>query len=280
MRRMLLIAVLVLSFAPGRAALAQQAGDIRQTTGRIAGSVFIGGSSMDYLKVLSDQFGGRLTGSAAYNDSAQWAAAQFRAMGIKNVKLETFTIAHGWERGRASAAMLTPLKRTLALESLGWTPSTPAGGIKGAIILLDDVAPDKIKEKAREIQGKIVMLDLSKVFAKGFADAFGPFMASFQRLKDAGAIAVLLPDSTPNNVLNAFSPLWGTEVPPLPVAQIGREDAQFIQRYLERNIGRNAENPLTVEFQYENKVTGPMEVSNVIAEIPGREKPDEWVIVG
>jgi carboxypeptidase Q len=280
MRRMLLIAALVLSFAPNRAALAQQAGDIKQTTGRIAGSVFVGGSSMDYLKVLSDQFGGRLTGSAAYNDSAQWAAAQFRAMGIKNVKLETFTITHGWERGRATAAMLTPLKRPLALESLGWTPSTPTGGIKGRITLLDDVSPDKIKEKSRDIKGQIVMLDLSKLFAKGFGDAFGPFMASFQRLKDAGAIAVLLPDNTPNNVLNAFSPLWGTEVPALPVAQVGREDAQFIQRYLERNMGRNAENPLTVEFQYENKVTGPMEVSNVIAEIPGREKPDEWVIVG
>jgi hypothetical protein len=104
--------------------------------------------------------------------------------------------------------------------------------------------------------------------------------ASFQRLKDAGAIAVLLPDSTPNNVLNAFSPLWGTEVPTLPIAQVGREDAQFIERYVERNEGRNEDNPLTIEFKYENKVTGPTEVSNVVAEIPGRETPDEWVIVG
>lgn len=281
MKRILMIAALVLSFAPRTAVVvAQQAGDIKQTTSRIAGSVFVGGSSMDYLKVLSDQFGHRLTGSTAYNDSAQWAAAQFRAMGIKNVKLETFTIAHGWERGRATASMLTPFKRTLSLESLGWTPSTPATGIKGAVFLLDDITPDKIKEKSREIKGQIVMLDLTKVFASGFGNAYGLYAASFQRLKDAGAIAVLLPDSTPNNVLNAFSPLWGTEVPSLPVAQVGGEDAKFIRRYLDRNVNRNAENPLTIEFRYENKVTGPVEVSNVIAEIPGREKPDEWIIVG
>jgi hypothetical protein len=281
MKRMLLIAALVLSLAPRPSVVvAQQAGDIKQTTARIAGSVFVGGSSMDYLKVLSDQFGGRLTGSTAYNDSAAWAAAQFRAMGIKNVKLETFTIAHGWERGRATAMMLMPHKRPLALEPLGWTPSTPAKGIKGDVSVLEEITPEKIKEEAEEIKGRIVMIDLKKVFEGGFPNAFGLFTASFQRLKDAGAIAVLLPDNTPNNVLNAFSPLWGTEVPGLPVAQVGREDAQFIERYVERNEGHNEDNPLTIEFKYENKVTGPTEVSNVVAEIPGREKPDEWVIVG
>jgi carboxypeptidase Q len=280
MKRILLIAALLFSLAPRPAAFAQQAGDIKQTAGRIAGSVFVGGSSMDYLKVLSDQFGGRLTGSQAYNDSAAWAAAQFRAMGIKNVRLEKFTIAHGWERGRASAMMLVPHKRPLALEPLGWTTSTPAKGIKGDVALLEEITPEKIKEEAEEIKGHIVMIDLKKVFEGGFPNAFGNFVASFQRLKDAGAIAVLLPDSTPNNVLNAFSPLWGTEVPNLPVAQVGREDAQFIERYVERNEGRNEENPLTIEFKYENKVTGPTEVSNVVAEIPGRETPDEWVIVG
>lgn len=277
---MLLIAALCLALAPRPAVLAQQAGDIQQVAGRIAGSVFVGGNSMAYLKVLSDQFGGRLTGSSAYNMSAAWAVAQFRAMGIKNVKMETFTIAHGWERGRARATMLTPMKRPLMLEPLGWTPSTPAKGIKGDVFLLEEISPEKIKEEAEEIKGNIVMIDMKKVFAGGFLDTFASFTASFQRLKDAGAIAVLLPDNTPNNVLNAFTPLWGTQVPTLPVAQVGREDAQFIERYLERNEGVSEDNPLEIEFEYQNKVTGPTEVSNVIAEIPGREKPDEWVIVG
>lgn len=279
MKRILLIAALILTLV-SRPALAQQAGTIQQTGARIAGSIFVGGSSMAYLKVLSDQFGSRLTGSSAYNTSAAWAAAQFRAMGITNIKMETFTIPHGWERGQARAMMLAPLRRPLALQSLGWTPSTPAKGIKGEVVMLEEVTPEEIHAEAEEIKGHIVMIDLKKVFANGFADAFGPFMASFQRLKDAGALAVLLPDNTPNNVLNAFSPLWGADVPKLPVAQVGREDAQFIERFIERNEGQQGENPLEIEFQYENKVTGPVEVSNVVAEIPGRETPDEWVIVG
>jgi hypothetical protein len=42
----------------------------------------------------------------------------------------------------------------------------------------------------------------------------------------------------------------------------------------------SAKGPVTIEFAYENRVSGPTEVHNVIAEIPGREKPDEWIIIG
>lgn len=280
MKRILLIVTLMLALAPRPAVVAQQAGDIQQTAGRIAGSVLIGGNSMSYLTILSDQFGGRLTGSAAYKNSAEWAAAQFRAMGMKNVRLETFTIPHGWERGRARATMLAPFNRPLALESLGWTPSTPAAGIKGDVFPLGDITPEKIKAEIPRIKDRIVMIDVKQVFAKGYAETYGLFMASFQRLKEAGAIAVLIPGSTSNNVLNASNPLWGADLTALPVAQIGQEDAQFIERYFRMNEQQNRRNPVTIEFQYENRITGPQEVSNVIAELPGREKPDEWLIVG
>ena len=36
----------------------------------------------------------------------------------------------------------------------------------------------------------------------------------------------------------------------------------------------------TIEFEYQNKVSGPIQVNNVVAEIPGRDKADEWLIIG
>src|SRR5260370_7944753 len=84
---------------------------------------------MASLGELSDTIGGRLTGSPAYVRSTEWAAAKFRIYGIENVKLEPFTIPAGWQRGSASAAMLAPLPRALHVPSLGWAPSTPAGGV-------------------------------------------------------------------------------------------------------------------------------------------------------
>jgi hypothetical protein len=107
---------------------AQQPAELRQPAAQIAGSVLVGGRSMEYLQKLTDKFGGRLTGSRAYQRSAEWAAEEFRAMGIKNVKLEPFTIPSGWERGSAHGRMVSPMDRVIHIESLGWAPSTPAGG--------------------------------------------------------------------------------------------------------------------------------------------------------
>jgi hypothetical protein len=60
---------------------------VEQAAARIVGSILVSGHSMDYLKGLTDQFGGRLTGSPAYQRAAKWGAEQFQAAGIKNVKL-------------------------------------------------------------------------------------------------------------------------------------------------------------------------------------------------
>ena len=94
------------------------------------------------------------------------------------------------------------------------------------------------------------------------------------RLRAAGAIAMLSADSTPNNVLMARSPGWGTELGVLPSAQVGREDVELIRRLLDKG-------PVRVAFEWRNRVSsGPVSVNNVIAEIRGRDRPDEWVIVG
>jgi len=61
---------------------------IERASANIAGAILVNGHSMDYLRALTDQFGGRLTGTPAYRRSAEWAANQFREAGIKNVKLE------------------------------------------------------------------------------------------------------------------------------------------------------------------------------------------------
>jgi carboxypeptidase Q len=255
---------------------AQQPSELQPAAARIAGSILVGGHTMEYERGLADGFGGRLTGSPAYSRAAEWAAAQFKAAGIKNVKLEPFTIPNGWERGWATGRIVSPVERRLSVESLGWTPSTPAGGVKGEIVFVSDISAQGIKSQADKIKGHIVYLDLEGIFASAGDSQWGTIsrlLASYPLMKDAGAIAVLWPDSSANNTLNAHSPSWDARVIDLPAAQIGMEDAKFIKRLMEKG-------PVTIEFNYQNRITGPTQVNNVIAEIPGREKPDEWVIIG
>ncbi|MGA9770023.1 MAG: M20/M25/M40 family metallo-hydrolase [Blastocatellia bacterium] len=270
-RRFSLTLLLLLSLF-AHAVVAQRTTEFQQASARLAGSILVNGRAMDYLQNLTDKFGGRLTGSASYQRSAEWAADQFRAMGIKNVKLEPFTIPAAWDRGYARGRMLAPVERHLSVESLGWAPSTPAGGVKGEVVTISDFAPEKIKAQSDKLKGRIVMLDLTALVAEGLG-AFARVLAALPLIKDAGATAVLVAGSERNNVLNAFGFSWGAKMSSLPIAQVGMEDGKLITRLIEQGA-------VTIEFQYENKVSGPAQVNNVIAEIAGRERPDEWIIIG
>jgi carboxypeptidase Q len=272
-----LVLSLLLAAPTPAAAQQQQASAEQQAAARLAGSVLVGGRAFEYVKELTDKFGGRLSGSSAYERSAEWAAGEFRAMGIKDVKLEPFTLENGWERvGRARGRIVAPVERTLHVESLAWSPSTPAGGVRGEVVVVGDVSERGIKAKAGELKGRVALLDVQTIFAAGVWKAFGQLMAADKLFKEAGALAVVFPDGEPNNVFNAFSLNWGARANALPYAQIGMEDATLIRRFLSEQPARG----VRVEFQYENRVTGRTTTHNVVAEIRGRERPDEWVIVG
>lgn len=275
LKRFNITAVLLVSLLINAAPASQHKVDVdpvAQACAQLAGSILVNGHSMNYLRDLTDRFGGRLTGSTAYQRSAEWAAEQFRAAAIKNVKLEPWTIPNGWDRGWARGRITSPLDRPIHIESLGWAPSTPPGGVKAEVIEFGDLDPNKIKAQADKLKGRVVMLDLSSVFADGFS-GFARLIAALPLFKDAGTAALLVSDSERNNVLNAFGFTWGGQTSPLPLAQVGMEDGQLIERWM-------AKGPVTIEFAYENRTSGPTQVHNVVAEIPGREKPDEWIIIG
>jgi hypothetical protein len=253
-------------------AWSQQPAELKPVTDRLAASIY-NGPSMTTLGDLADGIGGRLTGSPAYVRSTEWAAAKFRSYGIENVRLEPFTIPAGWQRGTASGAMLSPLSRPLYVASLGWAPSTPAGGVQGAVAIVADLSPGALKSREAELRGKIVFLDTSRIYAEGYGKALPKLEAAWIALHKGGVLAVIMPDREKSNVLNAHDGVWGAKLLPLPVAQLGMEDAKLIQRELERG-------PVTIQLTIENKTSGETTVNNVVAEIRGSERPDEWILIG
>ncbi len=253
-------------------AWSQQPSEMKPVTNRLAASIY-NGPSMATLGELTDSIGGRLTASPTYVRSTEWAAAKFRSYGIENVKLEPFTIAAGWQRGTCSGAMLSPLSRPLNVASLGWGPSTPAGGVQSTIVIVSDVSPDVLKSREAELRGRIVFLETSKIFAEGYGKALPKLESAWLAFQKAGVLAVIAPDREKNNVLNAHGGLWGTKLLPLPGAEVGMEDAKLIQRELEHG-------PVTIRLTVENKTSGETTVNNVVAEIRGSERPDEWILIG
>ena len=250
---------------------AQSASDMKSVADKLAASVYTG-PSMATLRELTDTYGGRLTGSPAYGGSAQWAAAKFRSYGIQDVKLDPFTIPAAWQRGPASGMMLSPLSRPLSIASLGWSPSTPAGGVKGEVVVVSDVSTDKLKN-TDQLRGKIVLLDTPKVLAEGIFKALPKLDAAWPVFQMAGVLAVVMTDREKNNVLNAHDMLWGARLLPLPGAEIGMEDGKLIQRELERGS-------VVIQLTLGNQTAGETSVNNVVAEMRGSERPDEWILIG
>ena len=227
---------------------AQQPAELKPLTDRLAASIY-GGPSMVTLGELTDGIGGRLTGSPAYVRATEWAAAKFRSYGIENVRLEPFKIDAGWQRGTASGAMLSPLARPLYVASLGWAPSTPQGGVEGAVVLVSDISVEALQARADELQGKIILLDSVKLMAEGYGKLLPKLEAAFPAFANAGVLAVMMEDRAPNNVINAHASLWGAKLVPLPEVELGMENAKLVRRELERG-------PVTVHLTVENKTSG------------------------
>jgi carboxypeptidase Q len=253
-------------------AWSQQPSEMKAVTDQLSATIY-NGPSMSTLGELADGIGGRLTASPAYVRSTEWAVAKFRSYGIENVKLDPFTIPAGWQRGTASGAMLSPLSRPLHVASLGWGPSTPAGGVQGSVVVVADVSPEALKSREGELRGKIVLLDTSKIYAEGYGKAMAKLEAAWIAFQKSGVQAVLTPDREKNNVINAHGVGWTAKILPLPGVEIGMEDGKLIQRELERG-------PVTIQLAVENKTSGETTVNNVVAEIRGSERPDEWILIG
>lgn len=267
-----LLASMVLGCVLGSAA--EPAADVQETARSLTGSIMTG-PSMDTLRELSDGLGGRLTGSPAYERAAQWAVGKFRGYGIENVRVESFTIPNGWQRGEAQAEMTAPMQRPLHVASLGWSPSTPRGGVEGDVVVIGDLAPDSIRSQAARIKGHIVLFDRAKILAEGYRKVLPKLRPAYVALHEAGALAVLFPDSEKDNVLNAHAVGFHAQLGPLPVVQAGMEDSLLLMRLLQASREK-----VSVKLDVQNTTSGPVQIHNVIAELRGRERPDEWILIG
>ena len=157
---------------------------------------------------------------------------------------------------------------------MGWGPSTPPGGIRGDLILISDLSPVTLRSQSAQLKNRIVLVDLEKALPSDEPLAFARLRDSYVMLSDLGVQAVLLPHDVPNNVSGWVDTgnARGT-ILPLPVGDIGWEDHLLLRRHLTR--GR-----VMIEAEWQNEISGPTQVSNVVAEIAGSELSPEWVLLG
>jgi carboxypeptidase Q len=153
---------------------------------------------------------------------------------------------------------------------LGGSIATPAKGITGPVLVVHSF--DELHQRTNEARGKIVVY--SAPFVSYGETVIYRTRGAIEAAK-AGAVASLVRSITPFSLQTPHTGGMAYEegVPKIPHAAITPEDAERLQRWQDRG-----KTPV-IQLKMSAKTLPDSPSRNVVAEITGREKPDEVVIV-
>jgi carboxypeptidase Q len=244
----------------------------------IAGNATMDSHAFQYLTELSDDIGPRLTGSPADRKAIDWGLAKMRAIGLQNVRAEKYSMWNGWTRGVAQAEMLAPLHRSLEIAAMGWTGSTPAGGAESDLATANVFDLEAAIKNARLYRGKIIFLWMQGKPKTSIGVIFAQIGQFLDAAHKEGALAVIGGDYgfKPEGLHLAHTGILGFAKDfAMPFGALTREDQGQIERYLLE--GKTVRVRVNLQNQFTNS---SVESANVVGEIPGREHPEEVVVVG
>ena len=232
---------------------------------------------MDTLSYIAVNIGARCTGSPELERGERWAVSQFKSYGCDNVHREKWEDVPGFQRGpNQTARMIKPIPADFVFSTNVWTQGTN-GPVRG-IAVVDPTTMDEAKAKAKDLKGAWVIMNY-KVSMGGARNRDDKDLKAFV---DSCGIAGRVYPSTNELVHTHGSYKWKVgdkmdyKTPkshPMDVdITIRKSDMERIKRWM-------AQEPVTLEFNIENRWLKPIPQYNVIADIKGTEKPDEMVIV-
>src|SRR6266849_11018530 len=227
------------------------------------------------LRRLTDEVGGRVTGSPEMAKAVEWAVAAFRAEGV-NVHTEKYTLPRTWSEGETRLELLGPVKFPVRLVAVGWSPGTPAGGIEANLVDIGYGNEQDFARAGAAVKGAILLAstDLGSTWADLFNEYTQP-PAVIERAVKGGAAAILWMGARERLLLYRHTNTGDATLDRIPQAVVAREAAMRLARTIAAYPGK-----VRARFHMPNKIGPAIEQENVVGEIPGYERPDEIVILG
>lgn len=242
------------------------------------------GYSYEWLDYLSNQIGGRLSGSINYDRSVKWGMDELKMINLDTVWLQPVMIPK-WVRGAPEYAHIESSPGntiSVPIAALGGSISTPSIGISANVIEVKNFNELKLIGKD-SIAGKIIFYNrpMDPTLINTFQAYGGSVNQRTQGAVEAaklGAIGVIVRsittslDDYPHTGSMYYEGLSLNQR--IPAAAISTNGAELLSSMLSLN-------PNIKFFFRQNSKNFPDVLShNVIAQINGSEKPDEIIIVG
>ena len=246
------------------------------TAKRLVAAALADAWAYEFVAGLTTEIGPRLAGTEAERRAAEWSAAKLRAAGFDEVRIESFPMT-AWLRGAESASVTAPAPQALAITALGGSVPTPPEGIEAEIALFRSYG-ELLLAPPGSLDGKIAVITQRQVRfsdgtgygAAGPVRRFGPSEAAKR-----GAVAYLHRSlGTADHRLPHTGALnYQQDAPRIPAAALSNPDADQLERLTSRG-------PVRVRVSLASSTVENAEAHTVVAEIKGREAPDEVVLIG
>jgi Zn-dependent M28 family amino/carboxypeptidase len=227
------------------------------------------------LAQLTDEVGGRVPGTPAMDRAIAWGVQSFKAAGADSVHTEDFTLPQSWAEGATEMTVNSNPHTEFRVRcvSIAWAPALAAVKHVPVVDVGSGSAADY--KKAGDISGKIVLVHT--VVLKTWDDLFAEYTKAPPAIDAAvkgKALAVAFMATREHDILYRHTNSFAGEIDRIPQVLLAREDGERIARLLASG------HEVTADLTIPNKIGGPIKTSNVIAELKGSEKPDEFLTLG
>lgn len=222
------------------------------------------------LAELCDRFGARMAGSPNIQQAADFVLATMKSDGLEGVRGEPVTVPR-FRRDGESLELVLPRAQPMAVMALGGTVSTPKEGLAAELLVVRSF--DELEARKLEAKGRIV------VFVpewKGYGETVIYRRRSASAAARHGAVAALVRSMAAHSIYSVHTGVmkYDDGIAQIPVASITSEDAEMFLRMARRG------DKLTARLRLLIAPLPDATDRNIVAELRGRERPHEVVVIG
>jgi hypothetical protein len=247
-------------------------------------------------QALMDSIGPRLTASRGHEAAIEWLLSLYQRWGVPARK-EKFGTWLGWRRDYTHLDLIAPRQRSLEGTMLAWSPGTN-GPVEGDAVLAPDVADSAAFESwLPKARGKFVLMSFAEPSCRPDENwdrlARPESIARFRAARDSArrvwgartqrlgrsAMRALDRAGAAGILTSLWSAGWGVtkifaaHTEAVPVLDLSCEDYGLVFRLAERNQGPR------LRLDARSASLGEQPMFNVIGELKGTEKPEEYVVL-
>lgn len=233
---------------------------------------------MDDLQELTNNVGGRPTGSVAMTKAEQWGLKHFREAGLENVHSEAYRPRMNWlpgvEHGEWTISGQSS-RKALRIASMPFSKNTPKDGLEAEVYDIGRGDKKAFMEAGSATRGKWLLI--TTPLTRSLNDLTNEYAMKFSivaRAKKSGAVGLLWVSSRPGRLLYRHDLTFNDRMGSTPAAVIERRVGKHMAQLMKK--GHVIKARLTIDNVIQKNPVN----HNVIAEVKGWEKPDEVVLLG